>query len=351
MSDEQSEKYEHALPILTHLATEGEPLSSAAVATMLGTRSVRGIGSALRPTRSVLGMAGIRLDEALTRQHKGRKAQWVGGPRVRQAEHVLRQRDERYERVPRDKTESLAPPHEGYRGPILVLGALVTRGYLYAMDGPLTTLDALLGADDFILGEEAYESLGEVFIDRIVPGDNGDAQPVPPGYEENGIWIRGEHDYADPKVAGAIGSGRWARMTAWIGRAWWIERQVMAGNVIEQKIEAGADRWEQAAEGPNGWKRVNDTEHFPFVYWIAGPNMHGHRSAPPLRMRLRCWREVVIRTADNRAVKLKEEGIRGDDRRTARRAIARWREETSSDEAVEVETVRVARQQPRPRDP
>ena len=213
-----------------------------------------------------------------------------------------------------------------------MLRALVTRGYVYAMDGPLTTLDALLGADDFILGEEAYESLGEVFIDRIVPGDNGDAQPVPPGYEENGIWIRGEHDYADPKVAGAIGSGRWARMTAWIGRAWWIERQVMAGNVIEQTIEAGADRWEQAAEGPNGC-------------------MHGHRSAPPLRMHLRCWREVVIRTADNRAVKLKEEGIRGDDRRTARRAIARWREETSSDEAVEVETVRVARQQPRPRDP
>ena len=79
----------------------------------------------------------------------------------------------------------------------------------------------------------------------------------------------------------------------------------------------------------------------------------GRRGAPPHRMRLRCWREVVIETGKRKRVVLREEGLRGDDARTAARAIGRWREvgEERADEPVAVREVRVARSQPRPSDP
>ena len=47
-----------------------------------------------------------------------------------------------------------------------------------------------------------------MFIDRIEPGRDGHDHPVLEGYGENGIWIRGQRDYAEPRVAGAIGTGR-----------------------------------------------------------------------------------------------------------------------------------------------
>ena len=60
--------------------------------------------------------------------------------------------------------------------------------------------------------------------------------------------------------------------------------------------------------------------------WIGARGLDGPRHAPPRRMRLRCWYEVVIGTAKGKRVVLREEGLRGDDARTTSRAIGRCRE-------------------------
>ena len=80
--------------------------------------------------------------------------------------------------------------------------------------------------------------------------------------------------------------------------------------------------------------------------------MDGPRYAPPLRMRLRlrCWYEVVIEGAKGRRIVLREEGLRGDDARTTSRAIGRWREleGKGAREPIAVREFRIAKRQPRP---
>ena len=88
--------------------------------------------------------------------------------------------------------------------------------------------------------------MGEVFIERSEPGDGGVEHRVPDGYGANGIWIRGEHDYAHPQVAGAIGSGRYPAMIAWIGEAGWIERRIVLDDAIEQVEAVTANAGEAA---------------------------------------------------------------------------------------------------------
>ena len=131
-----------------------------------------------------------------------------------------------------------APPE--HPGPVLVLRALKSRGTVYRIGGAMAELDAILEDEWFEIGDEGIESIGEIFIDRIELGHDARRQPVPEGYGENGIWVRGTHDYAQPRVAGAIGSGRYSTMIAWIGEATWVEHRIALVDAVRQVEEVRA---------------------------------------------------------------------------------------------------------------
>lgn len=340
-------RYWSGLAILERLSETGTGISSVEVAALLGARSVKGIGSAFSGTRFSLSEAGIRLDEAVHRRSVRGHTVWTAGPRIRQARHALEHarrswtRRERQDPIPVEK----APP--GYMGPVLVLRALKSREIAYQIDGAMSELDTLLEDDRFEIGDEGHESIGEVFINRIEPGHDARGQPVPEGYGENGIWVRGAHDYAQPRVAGAIGSGQYPTMIAWIGEAAWVERRIALVDAVRQVEEVRAEGWMLPKRG---WRDVDEEKRFRYVNWIGARESSGPRSAPPLRMRLRCWYEIVIETEKRKRVVLREEGLRGDDARTASRAISRWRKakEKHATAPVVVREVRIAKSQPRP---
>ena len=139
-------RYWSGLAILERLSEIGTALTSEEVATILGVRSVKGIGSALSGTRSSLGEAGIRLDEAVRRHSGHGYTVWTAGPRIRQARHALEHARRRWTR--RERRDSVpveeAPPE--HPGPVLVLRALRSRGTVYRVDGTMADLDAILDA-------------------------------------------------------------------------------------------------------------------------------------------------------------------------------------------------------------
>ena len=209
---------------------------------------------------------------------------------------------------------------------MLVLRALKSTGATYRINGDLDHLEAVLDDEGLRFGDEAHGSMGEIFIERIEPGDDGAEHRVPEGYEENGIWIRGEHDYAHPGVAGGIGSGWDPATMAYIAEARWVERRLLLDDAAEQVETVTAEDWAMRVEGWRRWRRwreVGSHEGLRYVSWIAPYSVHDTRSAPPLRMRLRCWYEVVIETRARKRIVLREEGLRGDNVRTASRALER----------------------------
>ena len=340
------------LPVLIRLSEPGTELPSAEVAAILGTRSVKGIGSVLSGTRRTLSRAGIRMDEAAVRSTVRGRRVWIAGPRIRQAVHVLEQ--ERYEWTYRSDPDAatLEDPRPG--GPVLVLRALRTRGGAYQIRGGMAELERILDDDRYVIGENRYGSIGEVFIAEIEPGVDGREHPVPEGYGENGIWVRGSFDYADPRVAGAIGTGRTPIVDAWVGEAIWVERRVALGDARRQVARVTAEsRRSFSDDVGKHWRDTGDDARFRYVVWVTGHGRTGPYYAPPVRMRLRCWYEVVIMTADRRRIVLREEGLRGDDVRTINRAIARWRRVDRGRESalVVVRDFRIARKQPRPMPP
>ena len=344
-------RYWAGLPLLVRLSEAGTELSSGEVGALLGTRSVKGIGAALSGTRDTLFAAGIRMDEAAIRRTVRGRSVWTGGPRIRQAIHVLEQ--ERYlwtESGGRDVVP-IEDAQSGDPGPVLVLGALKSRGNVYRIDGGMAELDEILEDGRFEIGDARRESIGEIFVARIEPGKDGREHPVPDGYGENGIWVRGEHDYAEPRVAGAIGTGIWSTMIAWVGEATWVERRIafVDGRRQVAKVRAENSR-SLSGDAIERWRDMEEEACFRFVSWIGARGLGGPRHAPPLRMRLRCWYEVVIGTAKGRRIVLREEGLRGDDARTTSRAIGRWREleGKGTREPVAVCEFRIAKRQPRP---
>ena len=160
------------------------------VGALLGTRSVKGIGAALSGTRDTLSAAGIRMDEAAIRRTVRGRSVWTGGPRIRQEMHVLEQ--ERYRWTGGDGREDV--PIEDARpedpGPVLVLRAPKSRGNIYRIDGGMAGLDEILEDERFEIGGARRESIGEIFVAEIEPGNDGREHPVPDGYGENGIWVR-----------------------------------------------------------------------------------------------------------------------------------------------------------------
>ena len=343
------------LALLERLGQGAPGLTSEELRSILGARSVKGIGAALSGTRLSLRLEGIRLDEALVRRQVRGRSLWSVGPRIAQARHALEHarrmwtRRERKHRAPLEE----APP--GHPGPVLVLRTLASRGATYAIDGGIAGLDARLDDEWFEFEAEADGpgSVGEICIDRIEPGSDGRSHPVPEGYVENGIWVRGRHDYANPRVAAIMGRGQHSTLLAWIGEARWFERRIVLVDAVRQVQEVRAQGWLVHDEQRRRWHAAGGDTRFRYVEWIGSGGPDGPSSAPPLRMRLRCWYEVVIETGAGKRVVLREEGLRGDDARTAARAIGRWRTRHArpANELVVVRGIRVAKRQPRPMPP
>ena len=337
--------------MLARLSEVGTEISSGEVGALLGTRSVKGIGAALSRTRDTLFAAGIRMEEAAIRRTVRGRSVWVGGPRIRQAMHVLEQ--ERYRWTDSDGRDDvlIEDARSGDLGPVLVLRALKSRGNVYRIDGGMAELDEILEDDWFEIGDARHELIEEIFVARIEPGKDGREHPVPDGYGENGIWVRGEHDYAEPRVAGAIGTGIWSTMAAWVGEATWVERRIAFVDARRQVAKVRAENsWSFSRDAIERWRDIEEDVCFRYVSWVGARGLDGPRHAPPLRMRLRCWYEVVIGTAKGRRIVLREEGLRGDDARTTSQAIGRWRklQGKGESEPVAVREFRIAKRQQQP---
>ena len=342
--------YWRGLRVLERLADGAPGLASTEVAAILGLRSVKGIGRSLLQTRESLALSGIRFDEAVHRRSVSGRTEWFAGPRIRQARHVLEHQRRFWlanlDEVPLDDVGS------AYRGDVLVLRTLTRNGTVYRFDGGMSELDENLD-DDWFDRDEGLWSIGEVFIDRIETAE-GARRPVPEGYGENGIWIRGVDDYADPRVAGAIGTGRNPSMLAWVGNARWIERRIALVDAVRQIQAVRAGRTFLNEERRDGWRDVETGRPFRFVRWVGGlRDRRSPRRAPPVHMRLRCWYEIVISDAKGKRSVLREEGLRGDTARTTDRALDRWRNNRPErrNEMVLVNEVRIAKRQPRPMPP
>ena len=345
------------LEILDRLAVGEDGLTSAEVAQILGVRNVKGIGQGLLRTRFSLEQAGIRLDEAVSKRSVRGRTVWMPGARIAQARHALRHARRYWTKQAPGDGVPVDDANDGHEGPVLVLRALKSRGTVYRIDGGIAELDDIVDDERLVLDEDLFGSIGEVFIHRIDQNDGIDRGGVPDGYGENGIWIRGAHDYAQPRVASAIGTGRHPMMIAWIGEATWVERRLVLVDAIGQveKVRAGS-QWLQP-DSPS-WRDVDVGRRFRHVRWIGtaarGSRLaDGPRSAPPLRLRLRCWYEIVIETARRKRIVLRAEGLRGDEARTTAGAIRRWRAADASraSEPVGVRETRIAKRQTRPMAP
>lgn len=138
-------------------------------------------------------------------------------------------------------------------------------------------------------------------------------------------------------------------MIAWVGEASWVERRLSLVDARRQVVKVCAENSRLfSRDAIERWRDVEEGSFFRYVSWIGARGLDGPRHAPPLRMRLRCWYEVAIETAQGRRIVLREEGLRGDDARTMHRAIARWRTLQGKEEPVAVRAIRIAKKQPRP---
>ena len=344
-------RYWAGLSVLARLSEAGTELSSAEVGALLGTWSVKGIGAALSGTRNTLYAAGIRMEEAAIRRTVGGRSVWTGGPRIRQAMHVLEQERYRWTYIGGRDDVPIEDAQPRDPGPVLVLRALKSRGNVYRIEGGMAELDEILEGDWFEIGDARHETIGEIFVAGIELVKDGGEHPVPGGYGENGIWVRGEHDYAEPRVAGAIGTGNRSTMIAWVGEAIWVERRIPFVDARRQMVKVRAEnRRSFSRDAIERWQDIEEESCFRYVSWIGARGLDGPRHAPPLRMRLRCWYEVVIGTAKGKRIVLREEGLRGDDARTTSRAIGRWHKlrGKGAGEPLAVGEFRIAKRQPRP---
>ena len=337
------------LPLLLRLSEAGTELSSIEVARLIGRQELRGIGAALSLTKGVLFDAGIRWDEAVyLRTYRGRSI-WTGGPRIRQAIHVLEQARLYWSRV--DGLEYIpiedALPQDP--GPVLVLRALKSKGETYRITGGMDELDRALeyGLFDF---DDRHGLINEIFIAGIEPGKDGQEHQIPDGYGENGIWVRGEHDYAATRVPGAMGTGRYPFMQARFCEATWVERRIRFVDARRQVAKVRKENTRALYDKSEHWRDIKQDVCFRYVKWIGKYPSVGKYHAPPVQMRLRCWYEIVFRTAKGKRTIIREEGLRGDDFRTMSRATERWRrmQGIGPKEPIEIPEIRVAKKQPRP---
>ena len=185
---------------------------------------------------------------------------------------------------------------------------------------------------------------GEVFIERIEPGEDGRKIAIPGGYQENGTWVRGTFDQHTVHEGGPEGAG-----VGLVCEGAWFERRLALVDATRQVDELHA-RALAMRETMGFWKRADETTGFRHVQWVLLEPYKGPCSAPPLHLRIRCWREVVIEPVGRAPVRMLEEGLWGDDERTAKGAVARWRTQAPSRAGVPVtvRSVSLAKKQPAP---
>ena len=96
--------------------------------------------------------------------------------------HVLEQ--ERYRWTVGGGRNDLAIENAGAgeTGPVLVLRALKSRGNVYRIDGGMAELDEMLEDGMFEIGDARSETIREIFVGRIEPGNVGERRPVPDRY-------------------------------------------------------------------------------------------------------------------------------------------------------------------------
>ena len=342
------------LDVLQELVEPGSELSSEEVSIILGTRNTKGIGAALSGTRDTLASFGIQRNEALIRSTRKGKSVWRAGPRIRQANHILQISREswikssQFDQVP---TDNVSPE---YSGPVIVLRSQLFELDVFRFSGGIEQLELALEIGWKKDKSNTYFHLGEVYVHCIEAGNDGVEHPIPDGYEENGIWGRGFWDHADPHVAGGIGTGINPTLSACVGEARWVERRIPYVNVERQifKMRASCGHMIRSADAEK-WQVLKPSRSIRFVHWMRSPRGKKHGSTPPIRMRFRCWYEIVIETTNGKRAVLREEGLRSDDHRTASRAIKKWRRcnGISDAEPISVAGFRISKKQPRPQDP
>lgn len=127
----------------------------------------------------------------------------------------------------------------------------------------MAELDEYLDDDRLEMEEARIPTIREIFVARIESDEDGPEQGVPDGYGENGIWVRGKHDYADPQVPGASGTGSGSTMIALDGEATWVERRIRLVDVGRQVAKIRAENSRMTLRNAAGrWRNVESDSFF-----------------------------------------------------------------------------------------
>ena len=309
---------------------------------------MNGIASRLQRSKNEIEKAGLRFEDAATRRTRRGRTVWSAGPRLPQARRLLRLRRQSDPNSGWADNVALGDIAPGDPRPVLVVRTLARRGKIHLFQ-TLSELDAVIDDPELDLSRDSIGFLlpEEIFIHRIEPGADGRAIAIPQGYGENGVWVRGTLDRHILHDGMSAGAGY-----AYIQECAWFERRITLMDAQRQVDKLHA-RTMAAREELARWTRLDDVARYRHAQLIAFESYEDVFSAPPLHMRLRCWREVLIEPAGGTPVRLTEEGLRGDDERTATRAIERWRAQAPAraDVPITVRSVAIAKRQSRPMPP
>ena len=306
------------LDLLERLALAPEGIQTPEVSGILGLASNKGIGSRLRNTRIEIESHGVRFEHAVVRTPgpKGRGSTWGAGPRIEQALHVLRRTRKRLEQ-PFDRAKE-PWPEKDWTAPVLVLRALL---HAYELSPVQDGIDGARGIvndlEERLAEEKPYPSLGEVFIERIEPGDTGNEIPIPAGYEQHGEWVRGHEDYGSIRTIASNWSDRRYYLAVCFAEASWAERRLALRDPIEQTIQATIDRYR---EEDGLWRPVEGSKVYRYVNWMGSIDK---RYAPPADLRLRVQCEAVVERRGKASKIVRFESLRGDEWARVREACVK----------------------------
>ena len=277
------------LDLLERIAESRDGIGTAEVSTVLGLRSAKGIGARLRATRTEVESHGLRFEHAVVRTPGGRGAgsTWTAGPRLEHALQVLR-RTRRRIGQPFDRPRE-PWPGAGYTGPVLVLRAFLHSYELFAIPGGIDEARAIVNdLDDPLIERPRTLHLGEVYIERIEPGDGADEVAIPSGYERHGEWIRGRDDYGSIRTIPSNWSDPGYHLGVSFAEARLAERRLALRDPVEQTIQAAIDG---NREEDGRWKVLDGSKVYRYVNWMGTRKKH---YAPPVDLRLRVQCEAVV---------------------------------------------------------
>ena len=244
------------LDLLERLAATPGGIGTAEVSTILGLESSKGIGSRLRGTKTEIESRGIRFEHAVVRTPRAKVPglTWKAGPRIEHALHVLRRTRKRIGQ-PFDRPRKRWPD-EDYAGPVLVLGALLHSYELFPVpDGIEGARGIVNDIEEPLVDRQGTRMLGEVYIERIDPGDDPSEIPIPLGYEQHGEWVRGHEDYGSIRTIASNWSDRRYHLAVCFAEAVCAERRLALHDPVEQTIQATIETYRK--EG--GLWRVSDS--------------------------------------------------------------------------------------------